>query len=36
MPGQREPHRKMTADGACAENAYPHGVGCQESALTDS
>ena len=26
MPGQREPHRKMTADGARAENAYAHGV----------
>jgi hypothetical protein len=26
MSGQREPHRKMAADGARAENAYPHGV----------
>jgi hypothetical protein len=25
MSGQRKPHRKMAADGACAENAYPHG-----------
>ncbi len=27
MPGPRKPHRKMAADGACAENAYPHGGG---------
>ena len=27
MSGQRQPHRKMTADGARAENAYPHGRG---------
>jgi hypothetical protein len=26
MAGQRQPHRKMTADGACAKNAYPHRV----------
>jgi hypothetical protein len=25
VSGHREPHRKMTADGARAENAYPHG-----------
>ena len=24
MPCQREPHRKMAADGARTENAYPH------------
>jgi hypothetical protein len=24
MTGQCEPHRKMTADGARTENAYPH------------
>ena len=27
MSGQREPHRKMTADGACAEDANSHGEG---------
>ena len=26
MAGQREPHRKMAADGAGTENANPHGV----------
>ena len=26
MPCQREPHRKMAADGARTENANPHGV----------
>ena len=26
VAGQRKPHRKMAADGARAENAYPHGV----------
>ncbi len=26
MAGQRQPHRKMAADGARAENANPHGV----------
>ena len=26
MPRQREPHRKVAADGARTENAYPHGV----------
>ena len=26
MSGQRQPHRKMAADGARTENAYPHGV----------
>ena len=25
MPCQREPHRKMAADGARTENANPHG-----------
>jgi hypothetical protein len=25
MPGQRKPNRKMTADGACAEDADTHG-----------
>jgi hypothetical protein len=25
MSCQREPHRKMAADGAGTENAYPHG-----------
>ena len=25
VAGQRQPHRKMAADGARAENAYPHG-----------
>ena len=24
MPGQRQSHRKMAADGASAEDAYPH------------
>src|SRR5439155_15299104 len=24
VPGQRQPHRKMTANGARAENAYAH------------
>jgi hypothetical protein len=27
MPGKRQPHRKMAADGASAENAYSHGRG---------
>ena len=26
MSGQREPHRKMAADGARTENTYPHGA----------
>src|SRR5260221_443513 len=25
MPGPRQPHREMAADGARAENAYAHG-----------
>jgi hypothetical protein len=33
MSGARQPHRKMTADGARAENAYPHGVGVLSGVL---
>ena len=34
MTGQRKPHRKMAADGACAENAYSHG-GCVRLGVGD-
>jgi hypothetical protein len=34
MACQREPHGKMTADGACTENTNPHGwKSCREGGV---